>query len=355
MSLRKRGRWIKPSFFDLPIEKIKRGWYSDKYFIRTQETLRKSHHHPTVTMQVFCRRKAVVCGIDESIAILKRSCVGPRPVRIWALADGDPVKPWEPVMHIVGDYSSFAHLETVYLGILSRRSSIATAVNEVVKAARGKAVLFFSARFDHYAVQEGDGYAAFVGGASGVSTDANAAWWQEEGIGTVPHGLIAAFGGDTVKATLAFDRWMPKSVQRIALVDFDNDCVRTSLQVAQALGRRLWGVRLDTAGELWDRSIANKTISNRGVCPKLVRQVRRALERNGFKWVKIIVSGGFTAERVARFVRLKVPFDGVGVGSAFFRERIDFTADIVKVNRLPCAKVGRWYRSSARLREVRFP
>ena len=354
MAVWKRGKRLKPSIFKLPGRKIKAGWYSDKYFIRTKQVLERSNHHPIVTMQIFCREHATVCGIDESIAVLKLCSDRPKDLQIWALYDGDRVKPWEPVMHIVGDYAHFAHLETVYLGILSRRSSVATAVKKVVEAAQGKQVLFFPARFDHYAVQTGDGYAAFISGALGVSTDANAAWWGEKGIGTIPHGLIAAFGGNTQKAALVFNRCMPPSIKRVALVDFDNDCVNTSLEVAKALGRNLWGVRLDTAGDLWDKSIEKKTKSNKGVCPELVQNVRRTLDQGGYKWVKIIVSGGFTAERIAEFIRLEVPFDAVGVGSAFFRERIDFTADIVKVNGRLCAKVGRRFMQNKRLEQVQF-
>lgn len=350
----KRGKRLKPSVFNLPVEKIKSGWYSDKYFTRTKEVLQKSRLHPIVTMQVFCREPAIVCGIDESIAVFRFCSTHPEKIEIRALYDGDRVKPWESVMHITGDYAAFAHLETVYLGILARRTSVATAVRKVVEAAEGKQVLFFPARFDHYAVQTGDGYAAFISGALGVSTDANAAWWGEKGIGTVPHGLIAAFNGNTVKAALAFDQCTPKSVKRVVLVDFENDCVKISLEVGRALGKRLWGVRLDTSGDLWDRSIKRHSMSNRGVCPELVRNVRRALDQAGFSWVKIVVSGGFTAERISKFIREKVPFDAVGVGTAFFREKIDFTADIVCVNGKNCAKVGRYCRPNRRLKLVRF-
>lgn len=354
MALWKRGRRLKASIFNLPVQKIRAGWYSDKYFTRTKHILEKSRCHPIVTMQVFCREHATVCGIDESLAVLKLCSDKPNQLRVSTLYDGDQVTPWEPVMHIVGDYTHFAHLETVYLGILSRRTSVATAVRKVVAAAEGKQVLFFPARFDHYTVQTGDGYAAFISGALGVSTDANAAWWGEHGIGTIPHGLIAAFSGDTVKAALVFDHWMPQSVKRVALVDFDNDCVRTSLAVAEKLRKKLWGVRLDTAENLWDQSIKEHTKAKKGVCAELVRNVRRALDQAGYRWVKIIISGGFTAERISQFIRLKVPFDAVGVGSAFFREHVDFTADIVKVNGASCAKVGRWFRENKRLKQVRF-
>jgi len=256
-------------------------------------------------------------------------------------------------MHIIGDYTSFIHLETVYLGILARRTSIATAVRRVAEVAGSRPVLFFSARFDHFLNQPGDGYAAKMGGASGVSTEANTAWLAgERAFGTIPHGLIAALGGDTVKASLAFDRWIPRSVKRIALVDFENDCVKTSLAVARALGRRLWGVRLDTAREIRDRSVKGKGEASKGVSPELVRNVRQALNQAGYRWVRIIVSGGFNADRIRDFVRKSVPFDAVGIGSAFLHERIEFTADIVKVNGRPCAKVGRKFRANPRLRRV---
>lgn len=304
-------------------------------------------------MQVFCKKRALLCGIHEAVACLKRGSVKPENFTIMALKDGDEIRPWESVMHIIGDYASFAHLETLYLGILARRTSVATAVRHVVKIARGRPVFFFSARFDHFLNQPGDGYAAFLGGVTGVSTEANTSWMKEkEAFGTIPHGLIAAYGGSTVQASLAFDRHMPKSIKRIVLVDFENDCVKTSLEVARALGKRLWGVRLDTSREIRDQSVRERGSSSYGVSAELVRNVRKALNREGFHWVQIIVSGGFNEERISDFVARRVPFDAVGVGSSFFHERIDFTADIVKVNDRDCAKVGRTYRPNPRLRRI---
>ena len=349
-----KGVRLKPSIFNIPAKKIRSGWYSDKYFVRTKDILLKANHHPKALIQVFTRGNGIVCGIDEAIAILRLCATNPKKLKMKALYDGDSMRKGETVMTIEGDYSAFAHLETVYLGVLARRSSIATAVKKVVRASAGKQVLFFPARFDHYAIQTGDGYAAFISGALGVSTDAQASWWGTEGLGTVPHGLIAAYNGDTVRACLEFDRHMPKSIKRIALVDFRNDCVKTSLEVARALGRRLWGVRLDTAGNVRDKSVRDRSPLSLGVCPELVRNVRKALDRNGFKRVKIVISSGFSAEKIKRFIRLKVPFDAVGVGSALFKERIDFTADIVQLNGKPRAKVGRTYKPNPRLKIVKF-
>lgn len=118
-------------------------------------------------------------------------------LEIWALQEGDSIDPSETVMTIEGDYVLFAHLETVYLGCLARRTLIMRNVREVVAAAQGKPILYFPARHDHWLVRTGDGWAAHVAGAIGVSTDAQASWWGGYGIGTVPHALIAAYGGDT--------------------------------------------------------------------------------------------------------------------------------------------------------------
>jgi len=348
-----RGKRLEPKIFKLPVQKIKSGWYSDKYFVRTREVLLKDDKHPNVLMQIFARKESIVCGLDEAIAILRLCAYRPNELKIKALYDGDPIKPMETVMTIEGDYSTFAHLETVYLGVISRRSAVATKVKRVVNAAKPKRVLFFPARFDHYSLQTGDGYAAFISGALGVSTDANAAWWGARGEGTIPHGLIAAYNGDTVRACVAFDRYMPKSIKRIALVDFENDCVKTSLDVAEALGKRLWAVRLDTALDLHDKSVKSRSRSSLGVSPELVWNVREALDANGFKFVKIVVSCGFDEERIRMFNQRKVPYDLVGVGSAFFKLKRDFTADIIMVDSKPCAKVGRHYNPNPRLRLVK--
>ena len=231
---------------------------------------------------------------------------------------------------------------------------IATNTRRVVEAAWPEPVLFFPARHDHWMVQTGDGFAAHVAGAIGVSTDAQASWWGSEGVGTVPHGLIAAFGGDTVAATVAFARQMPEHVRVISLVDFRNDCVREALAVARKLGSRLHGVRLDTSGHLVDESVRLQMgeFDPRGVNPQLVRNVREALDAEGFQSVNITVSGGFDVEKIQRFKRLGVPVDSYGVGSALIRGRYDFTADVVICDGRDVAKTGRRYRPNDRLERV---
>ena len=392
--------------FDLPVQELRRGYRSDIYFWREKITLEHHNLHPDVTMQVFQKKDAVLCGVDEAVAVLKLAAgrytdypkafklfdrlielkslarqhfiksqkdylkaieqkmdvhsqldelweSGFEKLKVEALYDGDRIAPWETVMHITGDASLFAHLETVYLGILARRTKIASNVRGVVDAANGKIVLYFPARFDHWAVQGGDGYAAHIGGASGVSTDAQAQWWGAKASGTVPHALIAAVGGDTVRAITLFGDAYP-DVDLVALVDFDNDSVGTSLQCCEALGERLWGVRLDKSNTLVDKSIipAMQNFKPTGVTPRLVEVTRRELDKHGFNHVKIIVSGGFNPDRIIEFEKRQVPVDAYGVGSYLMRGVNAFTADVVMLAGKPCAKVGRRYSPNPRLELV---
>jgi nicotinate phosphoribosyltransferase len=368
--VRSERRRLDPAILNLPVEKMREGYYSDTYFNRAREILEADRYHPRVRMQVFQRNASILCGIDEAIAIL-RLCSGRaragggwedgwEQLDVRALYDGDAIAPFETVMTIEGDYALFAHLETPYLGVLARRTRIATNARAIVDAAGGKEVLFFPARFDHHLVQTGDGYAAYISGALGVSTDANAEWWGSRGMGTVPHALIAAYGGDTVRATQKFAQYIDPSVNVISLVDFDNDCVGTSLAVARALGDRLWGVRLDTSGTLVDKSVIPQmgTFNPTGVNARLVHNVRGALDAEGFTNVKIVVSGGFDADRIRRFEEAAVPVDAYAVGSAFFKGAgsFDFTADIVAIDTgegwRECHKVGRPERPNPRLAPV---
>ncbi len=396
-----------PSYiFDLPVQELRRGYYSDVYFWRQKVALERHNLHPRVTMQVFQKKDAVLCGVEEALAVLKlasgyytdeqkayklfdrfielkqrareyyltdkhtyldlsrqKLAVAGELDALWvkgyddleidALRDGDTIEPWEPIMHIRGDASLFAHIETIYLGILARRTRVATNVRRVVEAARGKTILYFPARFDHWAVQGGDGYAAHVGGAHGVSTEAQGEWWGMKGGGTVPHALIASLGGDTVRAVTLFNEAYPQE-NLVALVDFDNDCIGTALNCARALGPKLWGVRLDTSENLVDKSIQPLmgTFKPTGVCPELVFMTREALDREGFTDVKIVLSGGFDAEKIAYFEKLDAPVDSYGVGASLLRGAYDFTADVVQLEGEPCAKTGRAYQPNERLERV---
>jgi nicotinate phosphoribosyltransferase len=353
---------LSPAVFRLPVDKIRDGYYSDAYFNYTKELLEADDHHPHVVMQVFQRKESVLGGIDEAVAVLKQ-CSGYRgedgkwvngfkELDVRALHEGDAIEPWETVMTIEGDYALFAHLETVYLGCLARRTLVMRNVREVVDAANGKPILYFPARHDHWLVQTGDGWAAHVAGAIGVSTDAQASWWGGRGIGTVPHGLIAAYGGDTALAARKFAARFAHDMNVTVLVDFANDSVTTALEVAEALGEDLWGIRLDTSDKLVDEGLRRLGNETTGVNADLVRLVRSELDAHGHERVRIVVSGGFTAERIGAFEADGVPVDAYGVGSSLIRGSNDFTADIVLRDGQPAGKVGREYRPNPRLSRV---
>jgi nicotinate phosphoribosyltransferase len=363
MTLADRQR-LSPSVFRLPVEKIRDGYYSDAYFNHTKALLEADDHHPRVVMQVFQRKQSVLGGIDEAIAVLKQ-CSGHRgddgrwvnafkDLEVCALYEGDEISPWETVMTIEGDYAQFAHLETVYLGCLARRTLIMRNVREVVEAANGKPILYFPARHDHWLVQTGDGWAAHVAGAIGVSTDAQASWWGGRGVGTVPHGLIAAYGGDTALAAVKFAERFAGVMNVTVLVDFVNHSLKTALDTADALGADLWGVRLDTSDRLVDFTLQERygDEAGTGVTPDLVRIVREGLDAHGREDVRIVVSGGFTAERIRNFEAEGVPVDAYGVGSSLIRGSNDFTADVVMVEGRPGGKVGRELRPNPRLTPV---
>jgi nicotinate phosphoribosyltransferase len=354
---------LPPSVFRLPVERIREGYYSDAYFNFAKQLLEEEGRHPRVTMQVFQKHDSLLGGIDEAIAVLKQ-CSGRHVSGGWedgwdeldvhALHEGDEVAPFETVMTIEGDYSLFAHLETVYLGCMARRSRVMRNMREVVEASGGKPILFFPARHDHWLVQTGDGWAAHVAGAIGVSTDAQASWWGGRGVGTVPHALIAAFGGDTVAAARSFAERYSGEMNVTVLVDFANDSVRTALEVADALGDKLWGVRLDTSERLVDQALWHEMgeFKPTGVNPRLVERVREALDAAGHERVKIVVSGGFDAAKIREFEQLGTPVDSYGVGSALLHGENDFTADVVLVEGEERAKVGRRYRPNPRLERV---
>jgi nicotinate phosphoribosyltransferase len=350
---------LPPEIFDLPVEKMRAGYYADAYFNHARATLEHDSRHPRVLMQVFQKHDSYLGGIDESIAILKLCSLDWDALTVHALYEGDRIEPWETVMTIEGDYTLFAHLETAYLGALARRTLITTNVVRVLEAANGKPIIFMPARHDHHRVQTGDGYSAYiagrvVGAPIGVTTDEQASWWGGRGIGTVPHSLISSYGGNTVLAATKFAEWARDDINITVLVDFENNSVQTALDVARALGPRLWGVRLDTSETLVDHSLWDDLgdFKPTGVNERLVRKVRDALDQDGFEQVKIVVSGGFTIGKIREFEERGVPVDAYGIGSSLIRGSNDFTADIVLTDGRPSAKFGRRYKANRRLELV---
>ena len=298
--------------------------------------------------------------MDEAIAILKLCSYDWDELTVHALYDGDRVEPWETVMTIEGDYTLFAHLETAYLGVLARRTLITTNVVRVLEAANGKPIIFMPARHDHHRVQTGDGYAAYVAGRVvgapiGVTTDEQASWWGGRGIGTVPHSLIASYGGNTVLAATKFAEWASEDINITVLVDFENDSVQTALDVARALGPRLWGVRLDTSEMLVDRSLWEElgdfkpTRRERAARAQGARCARRRRLRAASRSSSPAVS---RSSKIEEFEEQGVPVDAYGVGSSLIRGSNDFTADIVLTDGRPSREGRPKYKPNPRLELV---
>jgi nicotinate phosphoribosyltransferase len=326
--------------------------FTDRYFLNAQSACKHAGENRRVLYQVFQRDHSVLCGMKYVRPLLDDLS----DVTIDALDDGAEIEPLDTVMHIAGPIVTLLPYETIYLGLLARMTRIATNVRAAVREANGKPVLFFPARFDVPEVQEYDGYASMIGGAAGASTAAGAAPFGKRAVGTMPHAMIAVFDGDTVRATLALADACPNE-PIWSLVDFENDCARTSVEVYRAFRERgltLAGVRLDTSQSLVDEGLRREGIEERGVTPALVRLVRKALDEAGGREVKIAVSGGFTAEKVRNFEAVKTPVDVYAIGESFFRRSVPFTSDIVGYwrgeNFEPCAKQGRSLNPNPKLK-----
>jgi len=316
-----------------PAADVLAGDTADVYFERARRILAAEGLDPVVTMEIFAREEAVLCGAAEALAYL-REILGhgkqhDPPAVVESLQDGEAIGPKEVVMRISARYSSFGVYETAILGILSQSTGWATAARRVVEAAAPIPVIGFGARHVHPSVADQMDYASVVGGCVGASTPAGARLAGLAPTGTMPHALIIIFG-DTVRAAEAFDRHIDPDVPRIVLVDTFKDEAEEALRVADALGDRLWGVRLDTPSE-------------RGrVTADLVKEVRARLDQAGHPRVKIVVSGGLDIERIAYFKESGAPIDSFAVGSAISdASPIDFTGDLKEIDGRPVAKRGR--------------
>ena len=277
------------------------GGNADIYFERTRLVLEAEGQNPTVAMEVFARQRGLLGGMREAHALLSQ--VLPAGAEVWGLSEGSRFETLEVCLRIRAPYLAFGLYETALLGTLASESGWATAAAECVEAADGVPVISFGARHVHPEVSARMEYAACLGGCAGCATPDGAALAGLEATGTIPHALVLIVG-DTVRATEAFDRHIDPRVNRIALVDTFRPEAEESVRVADALGDRLWGVRLDTPSELG------------GVTPELVLQVRQRLDDAGHSRVRIAVSGGMTATRIREFRTAASPVDAFGVGSA---------------------------------------
>jgi len=314
-----------------PSREILSGDSADVYFARAASILEREGLDPLVTMEVFARQDAVLCGIDEAKNLIGHvlAAADPDETRVEALSDGDRIGPKEIVLRIHARYRRFGLYETAILGMLAQSTGWATAARECVDAAAPDPVVSFGARHVHPDITDVLDYAAIVGGCVGASTPAGARLAGLSPTGTMPHSLVLVFG-DTVEAAEAFDRDLTSDVPRIVLVDTFKDEAEEALRVAHALGDRLYGIRLDTPAE-------------RGrVTADLVKEIRARLDQEGYDHVRITVSGGLNPERIAYFKEQVAPVDSFAVGSYISGATpIDFTGDIKEIDGRPIAKRGR--------------
>lgn len=340
-------------------ERLKEGFYSANYFLKSNKIVKENKPNHIVTMQWFQRRDdSMLCGIDEAIALIHTFAIHPEELEILALNDGDIIQSGEPVLKVTGKYENFGFLESVIDGILARRSSVATNVYEVKKVSKDIPVFSMADRQDDYHTQVGDGYATYIAGIDRVSTDAQGLWWGGKGMGTMPHALIQICDGDVCEASDIYLKTFPNE-KVTALIDYHNNVVRDSLILARHLKEKLNAVRVDTSLSMIDHYFDDKDTSSfnpHGVCKQLIYALREALDKEGFNYVKIVVSSSFTKEKIEEWVNEGVPVNLYGVGTSFVNNMtVGFTGDLVMLDGKDQAKEGRRNYPSSRLKKVNYP
>jgi nicotinate phosphoribosyltransferase len=315
---------------------IKNGKMTDVYFVRTMQVLKVKKIDKWVKAEFIAKRFpedygwGVLAGIEEASDVLINLKVDVR-----AMKEGTVFRAFEPIMEIEGMYSDFGLYETSILGLLCQASGIATKAGRCKKAAGDRRVISFGARRIHPVIAPMVERNAFIGGCDGVSVVKNAELIGEEPSGTMPHALILLMG-DTVEATRAFDEVIHPKVKRVSLIDTFNDEKIEAIRVAEALGKKLFAVRLDTPS------------SRRGDFQKIIEEIRWELKIRGFDHVQIFVSGGLDEKRIPS---LNPWVDAYGVGTSITNARvIDFAMDIVEIEGKPLAKRGKMSGSKSVLR-----
>ncbi|WKX02821.1 nicotinate phosphoribosyltransferase [Candidatus Mycoplasma mahonii] len=321
--------------------------YSAKYFSKTAKISQHMKPSPIVTMQFFQRQpEGMLAGMDEVLELLKKH-TDLSQYTVKYLPEGSVIHGTEVVLEFEGHYHEFGEYEGMIDGILSRSTSLASNARDVVKAAKGKDVIFMGDRSDHYTNQERDGYAIALGGILTQVTDAHIALHDGSAIGTIPHAMIQMHHGDIVKTLKSYRSNFPHE-KLVALVDFNNDVISDSIKCFKTFGDELVAVRIDTSEGISDAMFLND--EEFGVTPNLIKSLRNALNHVEANKVKIIVSSGFNVEKINMFEETHTPVDVYGVGASLLKIKHTFSADSVKLNGKELAKVGRKYQINTRLK-----
>lgn len=372
--------------------------YEDKYFRRAKEILIKEDLNPIIQAQVFIRKgPGIVGGIEESLQLLKEhSNFFQNGGKAYALNDGDKYEGKETLLQLIGYAQDFITFETQYLGIISKATTLASGdpninlnkiesnMRKIVSLSGGRPVSYFGARHWDYRDDAAISDAAFKGGATSCSTDAGARTRGQEGIGTIPHVLENIYAWKygmnkgVEESTKAFDKYIDKTIPRIALIDYNNKEITDSINTALALQGNLYGVRVDTCGENLAEGAVNgdklkglkkmfgyvpkynKYWTGNGVTVTGVYALRKALDQSGMNDVKIFLTSGFgDSNKIKAFNEAEKElgiqlYDSLGVGGIY--ESRAATMDVVGIGNTfddiqPISKVGREYQPNERLEQ----
>ncbi|MBU0666838.1 MAG: nicotinate phosphoribosyltransferase [Nanoarchaeota archaeon] len=350
--------------------------YTDKYFLRANEILKKEGLNPKVSMKVFARGQEKIAGLEQALAALKKYSDLEKTGEVW-VTKKKTYENKEPLMIIKGPVQSFIELETMYLGVLSGAISQANGYNrpdlkEVEQKLRRLKeiykdipITYFGARHYPWHMDKKIAGAAIKGGAKQTSSDIGSSNIGLKGVGTTPHiltivlSLIYGKEQATLKTAQLFDKHMPKEIPRVTLVDTFNRELSDSLSVAKYFETRKNAFRIDTCGEnigeggsFYNGKKARdpEYKTGTGVTIELAKNLRLNLINNGYgDFTETFLSSGFGDEEKAKeFVKANHEFKkqtgyslfmGVGIGEVYPAKFC--TADLFEVNDKPLSKTGR--------------
>lgn len=312
------------------------GKITDVYFERTLKILRAKGINPAVKAEFIAKNLpddwpwAIFAGLEEAMYLMKNL-----PIRVRALREGTVFYPYEPVMEIEGRYQDFCVYETAMLGLICQASGVATKAARFKKLAGERPVISFGARRMHPVLAPMIERNAYIGGCDGVAVIKSGEIIGEDPMGTMPHALIICMGS-TVDAIKAYDEVLEPKFKRVALIDTFLDEKFECLNVAEAMGERLFAVRFDTPS------------SRRGNFYRILEECRWELDMRGYRHIKFYVSGGITEEDIPA---LNPVVDGYGIGTSISNAPVvDYAMDIMEVEGKPLAKRGKWSGSKRVLR-----
>jgi len=312
------------------------GRITDVYFERTIRILKKKGINPHVKAEFFAKtlpddwKWAVFAGLDEAIRLMTRM-----PIKVRAMKEGTIFYAYEPVIEIEGRYQDFCVYETAFLGLICQASGIATKAARFKRLAGERPVVSFGARRMHPILAPMIERNAYIGGCDGVAVVKSGEIIGEDPMGTMPHALIICVGS-TVDALKAYDEVIEPKFKRVALIDTFLDEKFECLNVAEAMGERLFAVRFDTPG------------SRRGNFYRILEEARWELDLRGYGHVRFYVSGGIKEEDVPV---LNPVVDGYGIGTSISNAPVvDYAMAIMEVDGKACAKRGKWSGSKRVLR-----